>query len=32
VWSPGVFLSLLFPLYYVVVSLVLHARRAAIRS
>jgi phosphatidylcholine synthase len=32
VWRPGVFLSLLFPLYYVVLSLVLHARRSAIRS
>jgi len=32
VWRPGVFLSLLFPLYYVVLSLVLHRRRAAIRS
>jgi phosphatidylcholine synthase len=32
VWRPGVFLSLLFPLYYVVLSLALHLRRAAIRS
>jgi phosphatidylcholine synthase len=32
VWRPGVFVSLLFPLYYVVLSLVLHVRRSALRS
>jgi phosphatidylcholine synthase len=32
VWRPGVFVSLLFPLYYVVLSLVLHVRRSVLRS
>jgi phosphatidylcholine synthase len=32
VWRAGVFLSLLFPLYYVVLSLVLHRRRGGVHS